>query len=104
VDEDNVFYEYTLKQAIADGVLVEIFKNRWEQLTHGKPLVATSHIYGEVSLAGLIEIWNEYVNWTKEVMPTLPEKEQMFVTRMNDKKVWVLEDGQAYTILYPEDY
>lgn len=104
MDDATVIYEYTLQQAIDDGVLVEVFKNRWEQLTGGKPLVATSHIYGEISSAGLLEIWNEYVHWKKNIMPTLPEEEQMFVTSMNDKKVWVIEDGQAFTILYPEDY
>ncbi len=99
-----VIYEYPLKQAVEDGVPVEIFKNRWGELSGGKPIVATAHIAGEVSLAGLMEIWNEYVNWKKHVEPKLPEEERFFITRMNSKKVWVMEDGQAYTILYPEDY
>jgi len=96
--------EYTLQQAIADGVLVEVFKNRWHQLTHGKPIVATTHLFGEVSLAALLEIWNEYVAWRKNVMPTLPEEEQMFTTTMNGKKIWLIEDTQAFTMMYPEDY
>jgi len=104
VDEDTVIFEYTLQQAIADGVLVEIFKNLWSELSGGKPIVATAHLFGEVSLAGLREIWNEYVMWKKNVMPTLPEEEQMFTTSMNGEKVWVIEDGQAYTLLYPDDY
>ena len=99
-----VIYEYTLQQAINDGVLVELFKNRWPELSGGKPIVATSHLFGEVSLAGLMEIWNEFVEWRKNVMPTLPEEEQMFSTSMNSEKVWVIEDGQAYTLLYPDDY
>jgi hypothetical protein len=99
-----VIYEYTLQQAINDGVLVEIFKNLWPELSGGKPIVATSHLFGEVSLAGLREIWNEYVQWRKNVMPTLPEEEQLFSTSMNSEKVWVIEDAQAYTLLYPDDY
>jgi hypothetical protein len=105
VDEDkNIISVYSLEQAIADGVLVEVFKHRWQQLTHGKPIVATAHLFGQVSLAGLFEIWNEYVAWRKNVMPTLPVEEQMFVTTMNGEKVWLLEDGAAFTMLYPEDY
>ena len=100
----NVISVYSLDQAIADGVLVEIFKNLWLELSGGKPIVATSHLFSEVSLAGLREIWNEYVDWKKNVMPTLPEEEQMFTTSMNNEKVWVIEDGQAYTLLYPDDY
>jgi hypothetical protein len=96
--------EYTLQQAIDDGVLVEVFKNRWQQLTHEKPIVATSHLLEDVSLAALLEIWNEFVVWRKEIMPTLPEEEQMFVTKMNGNKIWLIEDGQAFTMMYPEDY
>lgn len=101
---DTEIIEYTIQQAIEDGVLVEVFKNRWNELTNGKPLVATSHLFGEVSLAALLEIWNAYVHWRKNVMPTLPEEEQMFVTEMNGNKVWLMEDGQAFTMMYPEDY
>ena len=102
--KDTLKYEYTLQQAIADGVLVEVFKNRWSELSSGKPIVATSHLFNEVSLAALREIWNEYVVWRRDVLPTLPEEDQLFSTSMNSEKVWVLEDGQAFTILYPEDY
>ena len=99
-----VVYEYPLQQVIADGMLVEIFKNRWQQLSGGKPIVATSHLFGEVSLAALQEIWNEYVYWKKHTMPKLAKEDQLFSTFINSKKVWVLEDGQAVTLLYPEDY
>jgi len=37
-------------------------------------------------------------------MPTLPEEDQMFVTTMNGEKVWLIEDGDAFTMLYSEDY
>jgi len=59
---------------------------------------------GEVSLAGLLEIWNEFVDWNDNIKDTLPEEEQMFVTTMNGNKVWIIEDGAAFTLLYPEDY
>ena len=104
MSKDNVIVVYTLQQAIDDGVLVEIFKNRWQQLSGGKPIVATSHLFSEVSLAAMLEVWNEFVVWRKNIMPTLPEEEQMFVTSMNNERVWVIEDGQAYTLLYPDDY
>ena len=101
---DEVITVYSLKQAIEDGVLVEIFKNRWSELSGGKPIVATAHLYEEVSLAGLREIWNEFAQWQKEVMPTLPEEERLFHTKMNGLPVWVIEDGAAFTLMYPEDY
>jgi hypothetical protein len=102
--DTNVIYEYTLEQAIADGVLAEIFKNRWPELSGGKPIVATSHILSEFSLAACQEIWNEYVHWREHIMPTLPEEEQLFKTIMNSETVWVLDDGAAFTILFPDDY
>ena len=104
MDDANVISVYSLEQAIADGVLVEVFKNRWQQLTHGKPIVATDHLFNNVSLAALLEIWNEFVEWRKNIKDTLPEAEQMFTTTMNGKKIWLIEDGNAYTMMYPEDY
>jgi len=104
MSESTVIHEYSLHQAIADGVLVEVFKNQWQQLTHGKPIVATAHLFNQVSLAALLDIWNEYVYWTHAVRDTLPEEERLFATPINGKKVWVIEDGEAYTLMYPEDY
>jgi hypothetical protein len=104
MSDNNVISVYSLEQAIADGVLVEIFKNRWQQLSGGKPIVATAHLFDEVSLAGLLEIWNEFVEWRKTTMPTLPEEKQMFVTTMNGNKIWLIEDDSAFTMMYPEDY
>ena len=103
-DDMEVISTYTLEQAIADGALVEIFKNRWQSLSGGKPIVATAHLFGAVSLAALLEMWNEYVAWRKDTEPTLPEEERLFTTTMNGKKVWVIEDAQAFTLMYPEDY
>ncbi len=104
MDEEIIISVYSLEQAIADGVLVEVFKNRWDELSQGKPIVATANLYSQVSLAGLLEIWNEFFEWRTHVMPTLPEAEQLFATTMNGDKIWLLEDGKAFTMLYPEDY
>lgn len=103
-DDAEVISRYTLDQAIEDGVLVEIFKNRWDKLSGGRPIVATAHLFNEVTLAGLLEIWNEFVQWQRHVMSTLPEAERLFHTTMNGQTVWVIEDGAAFTLMYPEDY
>ncbi len=103
-DDADIISNYTLQDAIADGVMVEIFKQRWPQLSGGKPIVATAHLFNEVSLAALQEIWNEYVDWKRRIMPTLPVEERFFVTQMNRDKVWVIEDSTAITLMYPEDY
>ena len=101
---NTVMYAYTLEDAINDGVLVKLWEDRWPQLSGGKPIVATSHMMDEFSMAAMLEIWNDYVVWRNYVMPSLPEEEQLFSTPMNNRKVWVIEDGQAFTILFPEDY
>src|SRR5438876_7486789 len=93
-----IISEYSLKRAIEDGVIVEIFKDDWQKLSGGKPIVATAQLYNYVSsditgLLILLEIWNEYVAWRKTTMPTLPEEEQMFVTTLNGNKIWLIEDG-----------
>jgi hypothetical protein len=103
-DDADVISRYTLDQAIEDGVLVEIFISQWKELSGGKPIIATAHLFNAISLAGLMEIWNEFVQWQKQVMPTLPEAEPLFHTTMNGETVWVIEDGAAFTLMYPDDY
>jgi hypothetical protein len=103
-DNMDAISVYPLRQAIADGVLVEVFKNRWDRLTGGKPIVATAHLFHEVSLAGMLEIWNEYVAWRRHTEPFLPEAERLFATKMNGQTVWVIEDSVAFTLMYPVDY
>ena len=76
-DDAKVISVYTLDQAVEDGVLVEIFKGRWPEFSGGKPIVGTADIFGDVSLAGLMEIWNEFVGWKKKVEPTLKEEDRL---------------------------
>lgn len=104
MDEFEIISSYSLQQAIADGTLVEVFKNRWSELSDGIPIVVTASIADDLSFAAAREIWNEFVQWKQKVEPTLPEEERLFSTKMNGKDVWVIYDGSAYTILYPEDY
>ena len=103
-EDMNIVSAYGRKQATQDGLLVEIFKHRWYTLTGGKPIVATAHLTEEVSPAGMLEIWNAYVQWRKHTEPFLPEENRLFTTTMNGKKVWVIEDDSTFTLMYPEDY
>src|SRR5437660_1030514 len=100
----EVISSYTYQQAIEDGQLVEVFKNRWPELSGGKPILATVTLATAVSAAALREIWNEYVEWKQKVMPTLPEQDRMFTTTMNGDVVWVIDDESVFTLLYPSDY
>ena len=101
-DEVEIISAYPLPQAIADGVLVKLASIRFGIVV--KPLVATSSILGDISRERLMQVWDEYVQWRINDMPRLPEEEQMFVTKVDRDAVWVLEDGEAFTILYPSDY
>lgn len=99
-----IVHGYGLEQAIADGLLVPIFENRWSELSSGKPIVMTAAIANEFSLAAMQEVWNAFVHWRRDIMPTLPEDEQLFSTTINDSAIWVIDDGVAFTVLFPEDY
>jgi hypothetical protein len=103
-DNAEVIATHPLQQAIKDGILVEIFKHRWDELSDGKPIVATAHLTQEISLAGLMDIWHAFVSWREHIMLTLPEAEQLFQMTMIGETVWVIEDDAAFTLMYPEDY
>ena len=93
-----IISKYPLGQAILDGVLVRIGEH------NGKPVVATSHIRAQFEVADLLKIFHKFEEWDKHIRPGLPEEEQLFSMVDAGRKVWVIEDAQAYTIMYPEDY
>jgi len=105
VDEGKfIISVYSLEQAIADGVLVEVFKPRWQQLTHGKPIVVTRKLFEDTNQHLLFGVVTQFVQWKTNVQPTLPEEERLFTDEVKGKTVWVMEDTQAITLMYPEDY
>jgi hypothetical protein len=93
-----VISKYPLSQGLIDGVLVKVLDY------NGKPVVATSHIKEHFGNDDLYRIFCEFKAWDSQVRPNFPEEEQLFSTTYASRKVWVIEDGVAYTIMYPEDY
>ena len=98
----EVIVTYTQKQAIEDGILAKLCDIRWNGVI--KPYIATTHVLGDIGHDSAMEIWKEFVGWRTHVMPHLPEEDQLFYTGVDGEKVWIVEDGSAYTIMYPEDY
>ena len=95
---------YGLTRAIEDGVLAPVFVDLWPLLSRGKAIVATAAVSADLPHAGLAAIWDAFVDWQRDVEPTLPETERLFATTVNNQTVWVIEDGSAITFLYPSDY
>jgi type I site-specific restriction endonuclease len=96
---EKVILEYTLSEAIADGVLhpVGVYGN--------KPLIATLGTMVDLSADERAELFAEFVLWQREVEPTLAEEDRLFrATASNQKDVWVIDDGVVITLLYPSEY
>lgn len=81
-----------------DGVLTRI------SVYQGKPVVATSHILEHICKADLLKISHEFCQWDIYTRPKLPEEDQLFHIEWNGKKIWVIEAGDGYIMMYPEDY
>jgi hypothetical protein len=97
-EDMDIISRYTRQQAVADGILVEVLR------FNGKPVMATTHLAEEIGLDEVRAIWKEFRYWDEAVKPVLSEDEQTFATGANGKRVWVIEDTEAFTIMYPEDY
>ena len=104
MDEATIISEYSLEQAIDDGELVEVFKDMWETISQGKPIVVTRRLFEDTNQHLLFGVVTQFVKLKTNVQPTLPEEERLFTDEVKGKKVWVIEDTQAITFLYPEDY
>jgi hypothetical protein len=98
----EIISKYPMPQAIADGMLVKLCDIRFG--IEIKPFVATSHLLEGIGREKVMQLWDEYVAWRQDVMPYLPEEDQMFVTKIDGKRVWLIEDGAGFTAMYPEDY
>jgi hypothetical protein len=101
-EDVEIISTYTQGQAIEDGILVKLCSVRWSGVD--KPYIATTHIFNDIGYDGAMEIWKEFVDWKINVFPALPEEDQLFYTGMNDKRVWIIEDESAFTLMYPEAY
>ena len=97
-EDMNIIDIYSRQQAVDDGMLVEVL--RW----NGIPVMASAHISDELGLNQLLDIWRRFRFWKEQEEPKLSEQDRLFHTEKNGKKVWVIEDGEAFTIMYPEDY
>jgi hypothetical protein len=93
-----ILSSYTRDQAVSDGLLVDVLQ--W----NSRPVMATSHIRDEFGLSELLGIWHEFQAWKEKIEPTLKEEDKLFSATKNNRKVWVIEDDEAFTIMYPEDY
>ena len=96
---EKVIFEYTLSEAIDDGVLHPL---GW---VNGKPLVGTAGTVADLPAEERQQVFTDFLQWQREVEPTLAEADRMFVARAsNDQTVWVIDDGSAITLLYPSEY
>jgi hypothetical protein len=94
----EIISKYTSSQAIDDGLIIEVL--RW----NGYPVMATTHVYEDLGVEELIKIWRKFLYWKDKEEQLVPEEDRLFYTPVNGKKVWVIEDTDSFTIMYPEDY
>ena len=97
-EDTNIISKYTRQQAVDDGVLVELLE--WKR----KPVMATARIAGDLNKKEMLEIWKTFRYWKLKEEQLLPEEDRSFYMRVNGRKVWVVEDAESYTIMYPSDY
>jgi hypothetical protein len=99
---ENLVSTYRLEEAIKDGFVAKLCYVLWNG--RYKPYVATAHVLEDIGKDGALEIWKEFAQWRSWVMPRLPEEDQLFVTGVDSRTIWIIEDDAAYTIMYAEDY
>jgi hypothetical protein len=103
-DPDEVITIYSLREAIADGAVIEVFKDEWVQLSRGKPIAASINVYEDVSVENIVRIWNDFGFWRKYIMRKLPGNKRLVSTEIGYKTIWVIDYKAFFMMMYPEDY
>jgi acetone carboxylase gamma subunit len=93
-----VISKYTRQQAVDDGMLVPVLS--W----NGVPVMATAAVSDNYGFSELLTIWHKFLAWKDMEEPKLPLEERLFSIKKDDKKIWVIEDAEAFTIMYPHEY
>ena len=107
-EDYKILSAYSRQQAIEDRIIIQVFDEftmkKLSKFTQGKQIVATAHLTNDVDKHDLRDIWNGFAVWKQDVEATLPEEERLYKTSVKGKTVWVLEDAEAFTLMYPSDY
>lgn len=103
-DERDVIHTYSWEQAVEDKTLYTFARESWDTLNGGRPILMSIGVYSEMGLMDIVSAWNEYVTWRREVEPTLPEEDRLFSYDAHGKTVWIVDDGTAITVLFPDEY
>lgn len=107
--EENPFGEvistYTAKQAVEDGILVEL--GRCGDL----PVYATTNCFFRAGLDNPLQRRGVILEAIHELKKPDPEDDGYRKLRVLHKGIaadyeclWVIQDGQGITIMFPEDY
>ena len=90
--------KYTKEDAVKDGILSELL--RWNDF----PVMVTTSVRDDFRYVDLLNVWHQFLAW-QDTEGRKPQKEdKIFTAVLNGKKIWVMEDIDSFTILYPSDY
>lgn len=95
----EVISSYSQGQAIDDGYLYKI-----ADLSNGKTFVVTVGVKKDFDNYEAMEVYKEFWDWKIKVEPKLDEADRMFVVFKKEIKLWMVEDGNGYTLMLPEEY
>lgn len=98
-EKPEIISSYTQMQAIDDGYLYKV-----ADLSNGKTFVITVGIKELLNEYEVMEVYKEFWAWKINEEWKLPEAEKMFVTYKKETKIWMVEDGNGYTLMLPEEY
>lgn len=99
-----VVHSYTLSDAINDGVLVPLFLDEGKYPADGKHVVATSNLLDAIGVEATLKVWDEFQVWKRDVMPTLPEEDQLYAPVVGEHELFIIEDSVSYCIMLRTDY
>lgn len=92
-----------IEQALEDGRLVFFYRNRWNEISEGKPIVVAPRIYDGVKRYPLVRAWSEFMRGQRSTKSSAKARRQMFLAEIEGENIGMLETEYAYMIVHPDD-
>lgn len=75
------------------------------ELPPHKPVLVSAHLSQRLTAEELIKLFDSYLTWLEEVEPYCTKRNLVYsIPDSTGEVIWIVDDGPAITLTYPQEY